>query len=147
MSGILEEDENEDDSLKSSSVQSNRKKSINDQSASGTSYMNVDLTQSNMQDWNSVLDISLNPPIHNKKGEEFHASQLVKELQKYAEEAYPMSVRGENSIKKKSASLIEPNIQFVHNQSQVKETYPVVIKEVVVEEHILMPSISQNQLN
>jgi hypothetical protein len=44
MSGILEEEENEDDSLKSSSVQSDRKKSNIDQSASGTSYMNVDLT-------------------------------------------------------------------------------------------------------
>jgi hypothetical protein len=44
MSGILEEEENEDDSLKSSSVQSNRKKSIVDHSASGTSYMNIDLT-------------------------------------------------------------------------------------------------------
>ena len=44
MSGILEEEENEDDSLKSSSVQSNRKKSMVDHSASGTSYMNIDLT-------------------------------------------------------------------------------------------------------
>ncbi len=87
MSGILEEEENEDDSLKSSSVQSDRKKSNIDQSASGTSYMNVDLTQSNMQDWNSVLDTSLNPPHLNKKAEEFHASQLAKELSKYVEDA------------------------------------------------------------
>jgi hypothetical protein len=74
MSGILEEEENEDDSLKSSSVQSNRKKSIIDHSASGTSYMNIDLTQSNMQDWNSVLDISLNPTHLHKKGDEIQVS-------------------------------------------------------------------------
>ncbi len=74
MSGILEEEENEDDSLKSSSVQSNRKKSIIDHSASGTSYMNIDITQSNMQDWNSVLDISLNPPHLHKKVEEIQVS-------------------------------------------------------------------------
>jgi hypothetical protein len=58
MSGILEEEENEDDSLKSSSEQSHRKISAVEQSASGTSYLNIDITQSNMQDWNSVLDAS-----------------------------------------------------------------------------------------